>query len=561
MRIKRLKQPKYLLGAIAGCIYFYFYFWRYLFQSQTGAGNFRLHPAADLLFYESAGALVLLIIILVAWIFPHERTSLAFTESEIAFLFPAPITRRGLIHFKLLRSQTAILFTTLLLTLLTNRLGGRSWIAAAGWWLVLSTLNLHLLGASFTRTKLLDRGITNWQRRIGILAFILLCVATVVLWAKRTIPAFQLTEFDPESLKRYFQQVLASGPAPFLLYPFRLMVRPYLAANAQAFFLSLAPAFLLMLLHYVWVIRADVAFEEASVEASRKMAEKISAIRAGNWRTPGQQLKKRRPPFILKSTGTPAVAILWKNLISAGQAFSLRLWIILVATAGGTSIGLAMTFGKSGWLSSLGIISAMLVLWSIIFGPTFLRQDFRQDLSSADILKTYPIPGWQIALGELLAPSVILTCVQWFLLILAAGFLSQAHDVISSANTISVAVGAAIVLPMINLITLQIPNCAILLFPAWFQSSRDGAHGIEATGQRLVSMLGQLLAVIIAMIPAVGFFIGTFYVLKLFLSINLAIPAASLVATGVLGIEAAIGLALLGWLFQRLDLSSEPNLP
>jgi hypothetical protein len=112
MRIKRLKQPKYLLGAIAGCIYFYFYFWRYLFQSQSGAGNFRLHPAADLLFYESVGALILLIIILAAWIFPHERTSLAFTESEIAFLFPAPISRRGLIHFKLLRSQTAILFTT-----------------------------------------------------------------------------------------------------------------------------------------------------------------------------------------------------------------------------------------------------------------------------------------------------------------------------------------------------------------------------------------------------------------------------------------------------------------
>jgi hypothetical protein len=113
---------------------------------------------------------------------------------------------------------------------------------------------------------------------------------------------------------------------------------------------------------------------------------------------------------------------------------------------------------------------------------------------------------------------------------------------------------------MINLITLQIPNCAILLFPAWFQSSRDGAHGIEATGQRLVSMLGQVLAVIIAMIPAVGFFIGTFYVLKLFLSTSLAIPAASLVATAVLGLEAALGLVLLGWLFQRLDLSSEPNL-
>ena len=61
---------------------------------------------------------------MLAWIIPHQRAALTFTEAEVAFLFPAPISRRALIHFKLLRSQTAILFTTLLLTLVTNRLGG-----------------------------------------------------------------------------------------------------------------------------------------------------------------------------------------------------------------------------------------------------------------------------------------------------------------------------------------------------------------------------------------------------------------------------------------------------
>ena len=559
MRVKRLKQPKYLLGGIVGGIYFYFYFWRYLFQAQGGLGNFREHSAQDLLFYESIGALFLLVVVLAAWIFPHERTSLAFTETEVAFLFPAPITRRGLIHFKLLRSQTAILFTTLLLTLLTHRFGGRGWSRAAGWWLILSTLNLHLLGSSFARTRLLDRGITNWQRRTGILLTIFLCIGGVVFWAKLTMPALQLSQFDLEALKQYFQKMLGAGPAPFLLYPFRLAVRPYLAPDAHAFLLGLGPALLLMLLHYCWVVRADVAFEEASVESSRKMAEKVAALRAGNWRNPGQQLRKRRPPFFLRPTGPPAVALLWKNLISAGQAFTLRLWVILIATAGGTSIGLALTFGKSGWISSLGIVCAMLILWSIVFGTQFLRQDFRQDLLSADILKAYPLPGWQIALGELLAPSVILTCIQWFLLILGTGLLSQARDVIPPAKTTAVAIGVAMVLPMINLIMLQITNCAVLLFPAWFLTSRDGAHGIEATGQRLISILGQLLAVVIALIPAAGFSFLTFLLLQSFLGITLVIPAASLVATAVLTIEAALGLILLGGLFNRLDISSEQN--
>ena len=67
------------------------------------------------------------------------------------------------------------------------------------------------------------------------------------------------------------------------------------------------------------------------------------------------------------------------------------------------------------------MIAAVLMCWSLLLGPQFLRQDFRQDVPLADILKTYPLRGWQLALGELLAPAAVLTGVQWFLLILVSG--------------------------------------------------------------------------------------------------------------------------------------------
>ena len=35
--------------------------------------------------------------------------------------------------------------------------------------------------------------------------------------------------------------------------------------------------------------------------------------------------------------------------------------------------------------------------------PQLLRQDLRSDLLNADLLKAYPLPGWQIVLGEVLA--------------------------------------------------------------------------------------------------------------------------------------------------------------
>ena len=45
-RFRRLKQPKYLIGAIVGGLYFYFYFFRYLFRGFGGrpAVNLAVSP-------------------------------------------------------------------------------------------------------------------------------------------------------------------------------------------------------------------------------------------------------------------------------------------------------------------------------------------------------------------------------------------------------------------------------------------------------------------------------------------------------------------------------------
>jgi hypothetical protein len=196
--------------------------------------------------------------------------------------------------------------------------------------------------------------------------------------------------------------------------------------------------------------------------------------------------------------------------------------------------------------------------WSLLIGPQFLRQDFRQDLPLADILKSYPLRGWQLALGELLGPAAVLTSVQWFLLILVVGLLSQmAVARLGWACWLGLGFGVALILPMLNLITLQIPNATTLLFPAWFQTAKGGGQGVEVMGQRLIFMVGQLLAFIVALIPAAALFTGVFFLVKWLLGLAIAIPLASTAAALVLGVEAAAGVALLGWLFERFDVSAE----
>ncbi len=561
MRLKRLKQPKYLFGAIVGGLYFYFYFIRYAFSMPLRRQSMPLSASAEnLALFEALGALALFLIVLLAWFFPYQRAALAFTEAEVAFLFPAPISRRGLIHFKLLRSQVAILFTTLILMVVTNRFGGKTWIHIAGWWLILSTLNLHFLGASFARTMLLDRGITNWRRRLGILVLLVIGAMVVLAWARRSLPALDPAQLSPDQLKTYAQQVLTAGPMPYLLFPFRLVVRPYLAATAGLFLRVLGPALLLLALHYWWVIASNVAFEEASLEASKRLADKIAAARAGNWRNGNRQFKKRRGAFILQPEGAPAVGFLWKNLIGAGQIFTFRLWLVLAIA--GVFMCMAIGQGSRGdnLVSVVGMISGAFLVWSVLLGPQILRQDFRQDLALADVLKSYPLRGWQIALGELLGPAVILTGIQWLLLLVAVALFSQSQVPFARGlGSLSLGFGAAMVLPMLNLLLLQIPNAAVLLFPAWFAAGKQAPHGVEATGQRIIFMLGQLVVLAVALLPATVAFLLVFFVVKAIVGLVVAVPAASIAVAFVLAVEDALGLMLLGWLFERYDVASEPG--
>src|SRR5262249_28183519 len=137
----------------------------------------------------------------------------------------------------------------------------------------------------------------------------------------------------------------------------------------------------------------------------------------------------------------------------------------------------------------LGLISLIFLGMSFLLGPQLVRQDFRQDLAMADVLKTYPMHGWQLALGELLAPAVILTAVQWLLVIVAAGLTANLGQPVPLPLRLAVGVGLAIIAPMLNLLVLIIPNAAVLMFPGWFQTGKEAPQGIEVMGQRLIFAL------------------------------------------------------------------------
>jgi len=565
-RLKRLKQPKYLIAALAGGAYFWFFMLRFWLMpgkprpEAALAGVQVFQMPVDLL--QGIGATILFVIVLAAWVFPHERAALIFTEAEVAFLFPAPLNRRGLIHYKLARSQFAILFTTLLLTLFSGRWRAgptQAFIAIFGWWLILATLSLHFLGSSFTRTLLLERGISNWLRRGLVLGVAGGIVTAIVLWARRTMPGLDLAEVNGiKGFTEYLNTALASGPAPYLLLPFRVALKPFLATDFSQFLLALGPALLLLALHYFWVIRSNVAFEEASVTASEKVAALLTAARAGKG-AHLKPMKRKRDPFRLAPTGFPPLALLWKNLIAAGQLFSTRIWMVVLVQV--VVMGIAMTSIGRGehqaWPAVVGGLLIGLLAMSFVIGPNFARVDLRQDLLVADLLKAYPLRGWQVILGELLAPVAILTALQVVLVVAIVLIFTPEPKHFPLATRFACGLGVVLLAPALNCAGLLIPNAAAVLLPGWMPRGKDRPQGIEATGQAMIMLFGQLFVLLIGLLPAAGAGAGVFFLGKLLLPWPVVVPFAALLAALVLAAEAALGVWLLGKFFERMDVSAE----
>src|SRR5690606_9983932 len=121
------------------------------------------------------------------------------------------------------------------------------------------------------------------------------------------------------------QQVLEQAPARIVLLPFRLALAP-LVAPVSNWLPAFGVAVLVLLLHYVWVLRSKTAFEEAAADAGERRARAVHALRSGGgWRASSRALQRRRgrsgavspAAFQLSLTGRPALAITWKNLTFA----------------------------------------------------------------------------------------------------------------------------------------------------------------------------------------------------------------------------------------------------
>jgi hypothetical protein len=564
-RLRRLRQPKYLFGALAGAAYFYFFVFGFAFRRNGGPGISGLGaPAGGPEAFVPLGAAVLFLLVLLGWIFGRDRAALQFTEAETAFLFPAPLSRRGLLQYKLLRSQLGILFGALVLSFLFRRgatLGGSTLMHALGWWLILSTLNLHYIASSFARERLLDFGLTRWRRAALLVAGLALAGGAWWLAGRQEEAARALKVlYDRGEYLTWLDRLLELPPLGWLLVPFGWLVRPFLAPSWMDFLLVLGPALLLLGAHYLWVMRSAVAFEEASVELAAKTARTMAAMRSGRLhsRTPS---KPRPAPWSLGARGWAPLAFLWKSLITLGPFYRLRTWLIGAAVIVGVTTWLRQVPAYETYLKVLGFSAVMLGGYLLLFAPIFMRRNITVIIDQMEMTKSYPLPGWQIIAGELLTPGVVVTFIEWLFLLTAFLASSTIHGRNPFAGLLvggfGAAAGIALLAPPLIALMMCIPLAMMLYFPAWSKPTPGQAGGIENMGQGIISLIGFILVLLVTLLPAAAVGAVAYIIINWLLGAAAAVTTALLVASGLLVFELAAIIWWLGEKLDRFDLSRE----
>lgn len=545
-QLRHLRSPRYVAALLLGIAYLWF---MVITQRPAPAGDL-----ADPRWLELVGALALLGAVAWGWIFGVERRVLAFSPAEVTFLFSGPVSRRGLIQFKLLRTQLLILFNALLWTLILSRerFGVSPWLRVISIWVLLTTLSFHRLGASFVRTSLAEHGRLGVRHRV---------VSLVVLGVVLIALTWSIVDALPRLAGAGARTPLgvlsalgeaASQPLPTALtYPFRLMIRPLTAHSVSAWLHALWPALILLVLHYIWVVRSDTAFEEAAAAVSLQRAQVLSERRAGRAapRAPGRVTP---PLFQLAPQGWPAGAILWKNLVAITRTQRVR--NVAIALGVGAAIVTALSFEPEGALTE--IAGWFAVTWAgamTVIGPQWVRNDLRGDLLKLDLLRSYPVRGWSVVIAEVSASALVLTVIQLYLLLIGyLAFIGNQSMAPALGERTLLLVAAFVFLPGINLLGMIIQNGAALLYPAWVHLGSGRPAGVEALGQNMLMMVVfvALLGGTLLLPVVIGG--GAFLLLRPAVNDWAALPATVLVL-GTIAFESALLVEWLGRLFERTD--------
>jgi hypothetical protein len=544
-RFRRLREPRYLVGFVAGLAYLWFMGLRRMVLTHHGSIRTGRFPIND--FTIDIIAAIALVPIIIIWASPDSGGGLTFSEAEIQFLFAGPVSRRQILIYKVLRQQPQVLIGAVAMSLFG--FGAGKFI---GLWLAFVTASTYFTVVPLARARLRLAGIGFFTRLAGVAAIFAALGAT--FWH----------EMKPMLARGDLDVMIRAGRSPFdtpvlrtILFLPRIVAGAIAPATTLRLLVSSAGLIAMAVAFVVIAAQLNVSFEEASLAASARkqgQVDRVRSFRAGN----RVLMPRIPPPFRMPANPFPELALLWKNLIAA-----LRIstgWLIAFGVVLTVLFVQAVVTKEPILHATIGTIALGLALLFPLLASTFLTQDMRLDLPRIEILKSYPISGERLVAAEIAAPLLIMSIIEVLLLAGTALLLRLPSEIpklqqIATAENIVVALLFAIPICAMQLL---IRNAAAILFPGWAMRSQDDQRGFAVMGQRIVLLASNLIVLVATLLPATVIFGAAFLLCQHFFPGSVAVLAiATAPAVALILGEVWLGVKFLGAQFEKIDVTNE----
>jgi hypothetical protein len=440
-----------------------------------------------------------------------------FTPADIDFLFPTPISPRGLLLFRLLHLWPLTLFSSAFMVLIFGAQAGSPWRLLVGLFaLQVTAVHLQLL-----ISVLLTRASAAAAKRLRGTAR---TAALLVLFAG--ISALILTITEQGGIASVVEPVARAPIARFLFFPAAACADFVFAERATTELLALARLLVGAVGTGVLLMVPEIDFREESIETTARVSRLLAQRRRGETMIDldsARRVRSRtgRGSFLFRGAG----ALVWKN----GVIFSRSLRSVLSAVAFGLVFVLPILFTARQTRAGVGAtpvgayvsIGALMMLTS--FASNAFNFDLRREIARIDQLRALPLPAGSIVLAELFLPWLLCVVLQEAIVAAIARFASHDRSMI---------VLLSLLLPIASFVMVVVDNLALFVFaPKPGSGATRGSLAASSPAQML-----RLLAWALALAPAV-FAYG-------FVRVRSDELFAALAAAGVEGLI-ALGLFLL----------------
>jgi len=552
VRLRRLREPRYLLGAIVGGAYLYFSFFARMRARRAGDVRRRSGasgpPVLALSALQTTGAslagVALLAVSALAWVLPFDSGLLDFSPAEIQFLFPAPLTRRALLVHRMLRSQLGLLFGGVIMAIAVPSVSGYARLRAGiAMWVLLSIGKVYFTGVSLARARL-----ASPDRRARRAAWLPVAVIAVdVVAVSRALFSVVLSRpiAGVQDLLTRVGAATSSGVAGILLWPFATIARPFFASGIAAYAGALVLACAVLAAIAAWVLQIDAAFEDAAAMAAERRGAAATSQRTA--------YRVRRGSVALALRGRPEGLFAWKAATQTLRVVDRAVIARLVAVVTALTV-LSATFGRANGLATLvGTFALVATAFLVLMAPQVVRVDLRDDLRHLELLKTWPVQAPAVIRGELLWPAMMLTVASWATLMVAE-LLAGSTPIgrIGVVWRLSAGAAAAVLAPALVSAQLTIQNAAAVLFPAWVPLGSQRPRGLDAMGQRLIMLGATWLLLLLTVLPGAIVALIAWFGLRLVLGPAAVVPAAACCAA-VVAVEVLLATEALGPAYDSLD--------